>query len=426
MVWFISLLGKAVVWLSRHLGGGHGSALPGLIVEKLYPGFLGKVLSQLPDGVVLVSGTNGKTTTTKIVVDLLRADGYQVFTNRSGSNYTRGVVSAALPQMKRGKLPADIAVLELDEAYATQFVDQVKPRYALLLNVLRDQLDRFGEIDNTAKLLQYVAEKTTGSVILNEDDPRLKRLAKDDKIKTQVAWFGYDGEAACLYRSDEELHCRKDGAVVNKRPSRQAVRICTLNDEGATYLIDGHAYTTKLRLFGMHNALNGAAALSVVRQIEGAEFNADQAVAHLGAVAPAYGRGEVLVVGDAGVQLILVKNPSGFQISLDSAVAAPTMIAINDEYADGRDVSWLWDVSFARLRQLQAPVGVTGVRAADMAVRLMYDGVPEPKVEPDMNMELRRWVRSLGGATGQIFATYTAMLKIRGELERMNSEVERG
>ena len=167
--------------------------------------------------------------------------------------------------------------------------------------------------------------------------------------------------------------------------------------------------------------------LSVVRQIEGAEFNADQAVAHLGAVAPAYGRGEVLVVGDAGVQLILVKNPSGFQISLDSAVAAPTMIAINDEYADGRDVSWLWDVSFARLRQLQAPVVVTGVRAADMAVRLMYDGVPEPKVEPDMNMELRRWVRSLGGATGQIFATLYSdaedSWRVRANL---NSEVERG
>ena len=181
MVWFVGLLGKAVVWLSRHLGGGHGSALPGLIVEKLYPKFLNKVLAGLPGGVVLVSGTNGKTTTTKIIVDLLRADGYQVFTNRSGSNYTRGVISAALPQMRRGKLPVDIAVLELDEAYATQFVDQVKPRYAVLLNVLRDQLDRFGEIDNTAKLLQYVARKTTGAVVTNEDDLRLRRLADDNK-----------------------------------------------------------------------------------------------------------------------------------------------------------------------------------------------------------------------------------------------------
>ena len=138
MVWFISLLGKAVVWLSRHLGGGHGSALPGLIVEKLYPGFLGKVLSQLPDGVVLVSGTNGKTTTTKIVVDLLRADGYQVFTNRSGSNYTRGVVSAALPQMKRVSCRQTLPCWNWTRHMPPQFVDQVKPRYALLLNVLRD------------------------------------------------------------------------------------------------------------------------------------------------------------------------------------------------------------------------------------------------------------------------------------------------
>ena len=272
MVWFVSLLGKAVVWLSRHLGGGHGSALPGLIVEKLYPKFLNKVLTGLPGGVVLVSGTNGKTTTTKIIVDLLRADGYQVFTNRSGSNYTRGVISAALPQMRRGKLPVDIAVLELDEAYATQFVDQVKPRYAVLLNVLRDQLDRFGEIDNTAKLLQYVARKTTGAVVTNEDDLRLRRLADDNKIKAKLAWFGYDGAAACLYRNDEELHCDK-AATVHKKPSRQSVRIASLDGDKATYLIGGDTNTVRLRLFGAHNALNCAAALSVVRQIEGDEFN---------------------------------------------------------------------------------------------------------------------------------------------------------
>ena len=425
MVWFVSLLGKAVVWLSRHLGGGHGSALPGLIVEKLYPKFLNKVLTGLPGGVVLVSGTNGKTTTTKIIVDLLRADGYQVFTNRSGSNYTRGVISAALPQMRRGKLPVDIAVLELDEAYATQFVDQVKPRYAVLLNVLRDQLDRFGEIDNTAKLLQYVARKTTGAVVTNEDDLRLRRLADDNKIKAKLAWFGYDGAAACLYRNDEELHCDK-AATVHKKPSRQSVRIASLDGDKATYLIDGNTYTVRLRLFGAHNALNCAAALSVVRQIEDDEFNSAMAVEHLGAVAPAYGRGEVITVGDAAVQLILVKNPSGFQISLDSSANVSTMVAINDDYADGRDVSWLWDVSFGRLNHLADAVTVTGVRAADMTVRLMYDGVTQLNVEADLSTATRRWVHALGSATGQIFATYTAMLQIRDELEQMSSEVNNG
>ena len=108
-----------------------------------------------------------------------------------------------------------------------------------------------------------------------------------------MAWFGYDGAAACLYRNDEELHCDK-AATVHKKPSRQSVRIASLDGDKATYLIDGNTYTVRLRLFGAHNALNCAAALSVVRQIEGDEFNSAMAVEHLGAVAPAYGRGEVI------------------------------------------------------------------------------------------------------------------------------------
>ena len=182
MMWLVSLIGKCLVFLSRRLGSGHGSALPGLVVEKLSPHFLGRLLAELPEGVVLVSGTNGKTTTTKIVADLLRADGYRVFTNPSGSNFARGVISAALPVMRRGRLGADIAVLELDEAHATHFVAQVKPRYSLLLNVLRDQLDRFGEIDQTARLLSYVAEQTTDVVVLNADDPRLSQLGQSDQL----------------------------------------------------------------------------------------------------------------------------------------------------------------------------------------------------------------------------------------------------
>ena len=418
MLWFTSLIGKSVVWLSRHLGGGHGSALPGLVVEKLSPRFLAKVMSQLPDGVVLVSGTNGKTTTTKIIVDLLRADGYRVFTNTSGSNYIRGVISAALPQMKWGRLKADIAVLELDEAYATCFVDQVKPRYSLLLNVLRDQLDRFGEIDHTAELLQYVAEHTTDAVILNETDPRLARLAHDSHIRARVTWFGHASEASQYYRTDEELHGHQ---TTSYQHHAGAVLLTKLVDDQATYRLEGADYTTKLRLFGIHNALNCAAALATIRAVEGERFDAVAAIDHLATVRPAYGRGEVITIGDSDIRLILVKNPSGFQLSLDSSPAWPTLIAINDAYADGRDVSWLWDVSFrgSRLRR----IGVTGQRAEDMALRLYYDDCPPAWVESDLVAATKRLVSSLNGQSGQIFATYTAMLKIRDQLEQLQSEV---
>ena len=168
------LIGKAVRAASRLAHGG-GSAFPGKIVEQIDPQFLARTLRQLPLGVVLVSGTNGKTTTTRMVASMLESLGLKVFTNPTGSNFTRGVVSSLLAEVSLGgKLDADIAVLELDEAYAVHFVKQVQPDYCLLLNVMRDQLDRFGEIDNTAKLLSKAAEATTGTVVLNREDPRMQ------------------------------------------------------------------------------------------------------------------------------------------------------------------------------------------------------------------------------------------------------------
>lgn len=421
MMWLVSLIGKCLVFLSRRLGGGHGSALPGLVVEKLSPHFLGRLLAELPEGVVLVSGTNGKTTTTKIVADLLRADGYRVFTNPSGSNFARGVISAALPVMHRGRLEADIAVLELDEAHATHFVAQVKPRYSLLLNVLRDQLDRFGEIDQTARLLSYVAEQTTDVVVLNADDPRLSQLGQSDQLTSRPAWFGASGEASRLYCTDEELHTsqrvkRSKGAAEN------VLTLDRLTGRRAQYLIDDKRYTTELRLFGIYNALNCGAALSLVRAVEQDRFDPQRAVETLARIKPAFGRGEELNLAEGTVRLILVKNPSGFQLSLDSAEAQPTLIAINDQYADGRDVSWLWDVKIDSLRQDE--VSVTGIRAYDMALRLEYDQVVPRSVEPDIVVATRSFLDQLEG-DGQIFATYTAMLKIRRLLLARQSREEK-
>ena len=163
---YTTLLGKAVRYAARLRGG--GSALPGLFVEKIDPDFIKSTLAQLPQGVVVISGTNGKTTTTKMVVELLEGQGLKVFTNRTGSNFVRGVAAALLGEVDlKGRLDADIAVLELDEAHAVHFVNAIPPRYSLLLNVMRDQLDRFGEIDTTVKLLAHIAKHTTETVVLN-------------------------------------------------------------------------------------------------------------------------------------------------------------------------------------------------------------------------------------------------------------------
>ena len=421
MMWLVSLIGKCLVFLSRRLGSGHGSALPGLVVEKLSPHFLGRLLAKLPEGVVLVSGTNGKTTTTKIVADLLRTDGYRVFTNPSGSNFARGVISAALPVMRRGRLEADIAVLELDEAHATHFVAQVKPRYSLLLNVLRDQLDRFGEIDRTARLLSYVAEQTTDVVVLNADDPRLSQLGQSGQLTARPVWFGAGGEASRLYRTDEELHTGQR-VKRSKAATRDVLTLDKLTGHRAQYLIDGKRYATELRLFGVYNALNCGAALSLVRAVEQDRFDPRRAVETLAKIKPAFGRGEEFSLAKGVVRLILVKNPSGFQLSLDSAEVQPTLIAINDRYADGRDVSWLWDVKIDSLRQDE--VSVMGIRAYDMALRLEYDQVVLRSVEPDIVVATRSFLDQLEGG-GQIFATYTAMLKIRQLLLARQSREEK-
>ena len=180
-------LGKLVL-LALRATGRRGTALPGLVVEKLFPRFLSRRLQALEQGVVVVSGTNGKTTTTKMVATIL-AEQYRVLTNDTGGNFVRGCITAVVSQSSwTGRTDAQVAVFELDEAHAVRFTQVHRPERLLLLNVLRDQLDRFGEIDTTAKLLGKVAVTTTGNVVLNRDDPRLSKLA--GSVDAKVSWFG--------------------------------------------------------------------------------------------------------------------------------------------------------------------------------------------------------------------------------------------
>lgn len=396
-----SSLGKIVSKASR-LRGGHGSALPGLVVEKVSPHFLRDALTNLPYGVVVISGTNGKTTTTKIVVELLRAAGLKVFTNPSGSNFTRGIASVAALEMRRGRLDADIAVVELDEAHAVHFVRQVPPKYSLILNVLRDQLDRFGEIDTTAKLLAKVANQTTGTVVLNREDPLVAAITANRKV-----YFGYSGSVATLFPNDDELYSTKKRSSASQPDA--TVKLDELDGSTATFNIG----SSELLLRGAHNALNAAAALALVREILGDKFEADESLAALSQVQPAFGRGESFTINGQPLELILVKNPSGFRISLASQndPNAATMIAINDQYADGRDMSWLWDVDFSKLSSVAM---ISGVRAYDMALRLETSGINVGAVETDLTVAVDQF---LTDRPMQIYATYTAMLKIRKALK---------
>jgi len=408
----VIILGKAIRYAARLRGG--GSALPGLFVEKISPDFIPSTLKQLPRGVVVISGTNGKTTTTKMVVALLESQGLKVFTNRTGSNFVRGVAAALLGEIDiKGKLEADIAVLELDEAHAVKFVEIIPPRYSLLLNVMRDQLDRFGEIDATARMLEKIALATTDTVVINREDSRVLKIA--DSLSTDVRYFGLNDSLLSHFPSDDDLHGK-----ATKRSARPDadVTLKDFNEKGAAFSIAGKDFVTPLKLRGVYNIFNSAAALALARSIV-PKASINSLLGALSTVTPAFGRGEVLSVGNQPLELVLVKNPSGFRLGLQSydPKGYATMIAINDNYADGRDMSWLWDVNFTSLEK--EPVYISGVRAYDMALRMQYDDVPVEKVETDLTIALRDFIALHSDTPKRIYCTYTAMLALRKELSKV-------
>ena len=406
-------IGKGMRVASRLKGG--GSALPGLAVEKIDRGFLKRALGKLPYGVVVISGTNGKTTTAKIVAELLESQGYKVFTNSTGSNFKRGVISALISGMNlSGKLDADIAVLELDEAHAVHFVEEIKPKYCLLLNVMRDQLDRFGEIDTTAEMLQKIASATTDTVVLNREDARIRAIS-DKLVDQKVEFFGMDDRLRSSFPNDDELYGAK------KREVSQVASVI-LNDfqnNNAEFLVDGKSFQTKLRINGIYNIFNVAAAICLVRVICSSKLNTGTLIECLENIQPAFGRGEVIKVAGQPLELILVKNPVGFRLGLKSFQAkdAGKMIVINDNYADGRDMSWLWDVDFSSLAPKVAVV--SGIRAYDMALRLQYDGIEAEFVESSLSKALNKLITANANKPKRIYCTYTAMLELRGYLRKI-------
>ena len=436
-------LGRGARLAARLRGGGSGgTALPGLVVERTDPAFLGRVLAQLPRGVVVVSGTNGKTTTTKMIVQLLQSQGLKVLTNRTGSNFIRGVLASLLTEVDwRGRVDADIAVLELDEAHAVRFIQHVRPQAMLLLNVMRDQLDRFGEVDYTASLLHQVAQATTGVVVVNQDDPRLVSPDFLDTLSARTASFGIGPALRSVFLSDDELHTARTSQPTAARPgeavpgpmspSHPTVLLEKLHGQEVTLQVRGVRRRVSMTIRGVHNQLNACAALALTLEILGPKADVSSVLDELSRVEPAFGRGEVVELDGREVELSLVKNPAGFRMGLLTAAQAEAetgpetlMVAINDEYADGRDMSWLWDVEFAGLREEGVAV-VTGVRAWDMALRLRYDEVPVGAVEPDLAkaLEVLRAASRRDGRRMRIFTSYTAMLALRHHLGEL-TEVE--
>lgn len=399
------------------LAGKNGSALPGLIIERLYPDFLSESLQGVQKKVVLVTGTNGKTTTTKMLVTALRGTGARVITNSTGSNMTRGLIAALIEDMTYfGKLkPTDWFVFEMDEAYAPIFTKHTAPKMVVALNVLRDQLDRYGEIDTTARLIQKAAAQAD-IFIYNQLDPLLKAVA--DALKSKTVSFGVSETLSSHIANEQSLHGEK--VVAHKVDSDVVLeQVAEAGDlQQVTVAIAGESHEFIVPAKGFHNALNAtaiAASLNTLNPLELAN-----GLKSLAAMPTPFGRGEKLHLRGKNITVALVKNPSGFMSNLETFVkqANPeaVLFVVNDRFADGRDVSWLWDVEFKPMIPTGVNVFASGVRGYDMALRLKQDNI-----DVNTTTNLAKAVQHLMESKYQdivIIPTYTALFEVREALSK--------
>ena len=444
----------------RRAGRGGGTAAPGLVADWIDPALLTKLSARLDRGAVVVAGTNGKTTTSRMIADILEADGARVVHNRSGSNLVRGVAAAFAEQASiLGDPGGDVAVIETDEAAFPEIVRLVQPRVILLNNLFRDQLDRYGELNAIATRWAAAIARLPASttLVVNADDPSLAEITRD-----VVAPRHTFGLAESRYRLEKLPHaadsavCRRCGADLTyealyvshlgdwRCPRCSAARPALdvggadveLNGVEALHLrIGGRDGAEPLELTagvpGLYNVYNVIAAAAVARALDVPDRTIAWALQNFKA---AFGRIERVTVKGRTLTLALVKNPVGFNEVLRMLTAAtgaltvPAMIAINDLHADGRDVSWLWDVDFELLAAGDAPVSTTGIRGPDMANRLKYAGVAPERITPlptDLRVALDEFVSSVPEEqTGYILPTYTAMLELRSILADLGA-VER-
>ena len=405
-------LGKLVYWILRRLGR-HGAALPGLIAERMRPSLL-KKLTKLPDGIIIISGTNGKTTTTHFASQVLKRSGRRVFTNHSGSNMTRGLLASIIRYSTfSGKLPYDVAVLEVDEAYAAKLGPVLKPRGVIVTNVLRDQLDRFGEIDYTAQLLFTLAQSATDLVAYNINDSRLVNIGLIHGPRKTIS-FGYAESVAKNFVDDDSLYAKKQhdwrkADVTLEAYSNEKITIAM--GSSRTSIFSPH-------IAGWHNAINVTAVFALLSGL----YDITLADAYK-ALEPPYGRGEIREINGCLLTLQLVKNPVGFRAAMDVGKNQPALIVINDDIADGRDVSWLWDVDVTPLAN-RPSLFCSGSRAYDMTVRLKYNDINVDNTTTDLKDSLTDFTKN--NREGVVFLTYTAMLKTRTLLSTLQRKSKVG
>jgi lipid II isoglutaminyl synthase (glutamine-hydrolysing) len=426
---------RAAGTLSRFARRGGGTTLPGKLLWKLDPGAIDRLAGRLRDGSVLVSATNGKTTSTAMVAEILRPF-VRVAHNNSGANLVSGVASTLLHSST-----ADLGLFEVDEAALPEVARRVRPKALLLGNLFRDQLDRYGELETVAaRWRDAVAALPDARLVVNGDDPQVGDLAR---THGNVLVFGVDDPRRArpaLQHAADSKYCLRCGTPYDyaaayvghlgdytcpncghtRPPLEVAAREIELRGlDGASFTLDTPVGSVRVELAlpGLYNVYNavGAAALALALEVPLAEIKAG-----LERFSAAFGRFERIPVGDRQILMLLIKNPAGanevIRTLVEGAPPRVAVVALNDAIADGRDVSWIWDVDFEPLLAGLERVVATGSRAAELALRFAYGGLPRDRIDVIPRLETaldRGFELTPPGGELTLLPTYTAMLALR-------------
>jgi UDP-N-acetylmuramyl tripeptide synthase len=438
---------RAVGSVLRRSGRGGGTSLPGRVLIRLEPAAISELSQRLPQGTAVISATNGKTTSAAMTASILGRAGVRLVHNRAGANMAGGIASTLLDSAQRGgRMSGELGLFEVDEFWLDRLTAQLRPRAIMLGNLFRDQLDRYGELETIADRWSAVVGGLplhTG-LVLNADDPLVADLGR---ARPGVSYFGVEDPALALpemQHASDSKHCRRCGAAyaydaiymahlghyhcpacAQSRPSPdvRAEQITLQGTTAARFVLRTPAgdCLVNLPLPGLYNVYNALAAAGLCLAL-GATL--DQVRSGLEAVTAAFGRAETIDLHGCLLAILLIKNPAGANEIVRTLALEPEPLRIlavlNDQVADGRDVSWIWDADFELLSHHVQDIVCSGSRAAELAVRFKYGGVPSARIRivPELSEALDA---AVAGATGgRLFAlpTYTALLALRDELSR--------
>ena len=435
-------LARGVGALSRMRGGGATSA-PGKVLMRLAPDAIGDLGGRLERGSVLISATNGKTTTAALTASILRHAGIPLVHNQAGANMAGGIATSLLDAARpHGRMAGELGLFEVDELWLSSLAAQLRPRAILLGNLFRDQLDRYGELDTIAESWERVLGERDTQLVLNADDPLLADLGREHP---GAVFFGVEDDTLALAgmaHAADAKHCRRCGAPyvfdavylghlghyhcdscgqARPLPSVTATDLKLEGVRSARFTLHTPAgeSVVSLALPGLYNVYNALAAAALATALE---IPLETIAAGLTATQAAFGRAEAVTLsGGRELRILLVKNPAGANEVLRTLALEPgehdLLGVLNDQIADGRDVSWIWDADFELLAGRVRVATCSGSRAADLATRLKYAGIDlaRIRVEPNLEMALQEASadRPEDGAPLYALPTYTAMLALR-------------